>query len=364
MRREFREAAPRESLLAGASRADRAEMRLPTFGIAVALAALSAACSHGPTSSDSITAPTTTSETLVFRASPLDEADIRFIVPLGNLNPPGHTFPSDHIYFYNRIPPAPATTPAPVYAPGDGTVQFILASGVESQIGVRAGRFIYYLDHIVLDATVRIGATLTAGQRIGETGSVAYGIDLGVINESKNVPFINPLRYPGTTVHGDAPLPYFDEPLRGRLYSRVQRIGPDLDGRFDFDEAGKLVGNWFLEGTPVTESANSSAWSRHLAFVYDNYDASRVRVAIGGSLPMIGVFAVSGNGPDPRTITPASGKVTYRLLMAGGAGDAAGSQRGVLAVQMLDASTLSVDVVDSTTASDLDLGPTARRYVR
>ncbi|MFN7983486.1 MAG: hypothetical protein U0Q11_16680 [Vicinamibacterales bacterium] len=338
-------------------------MRLPHVGMAIVLAVLSAACAHGPTSPDSA-APTTSSETLVFRASPFDEADIRFIVPLGNLNPPGHTFPSDHIYFYNRIPPAPATTPAPVYAPGDGTVQFILSSGVESQIGVRVGRFIYYLDHIVLDPAVRIGATLTAGQRIGETGSVAYGIDLGVINESKNVAFINPLRYPGTTVHGDAPLPYFEEPLRGRLYNRVQRVGPDLDGRFDFDEAGKLVGNWFLEGTPVSESANPTAWSRHLAFVFDNYDPSRVRVAIGGSLPVIGAFAVAGNGPDPRTITPASGKVTYRLLMPGAAGDAPGSQRAVLAVQMLDASTLIVDVVDSSTASDLDLGAAARRYVR
>jgi hypothetical protein len=301
---------------------------------------------------------------LVFRAPPLDESDIRFIVPLGNLNPPGHTFPADHIYFYNRIPPAPATAPAPVYAPGDGTVQFILASGVESQVGVRSGRFIYYLDHVVLDPAIRIGTTLTAGQRIGETGSIAYGIDLGVINESKNVPFINPLRYPGTTVHGDAPLPYFEEPLRARLYSRVQRIGPDLDGRFDFDETGTLVGNWFLEGTPVSESANPTAWSRHLAFVFDNYDASRVRVAIGGSLPMIGVFAVAGNGPDPRTITPASGKVTYRLLMPGGAGDAPGPQRALLAVQMLDASTLAIDVVDSTTASDVELGTNARRYVR
>ncbi len=339
-------------------------MRLAHFGMAIVLT-VSTACTHGPTSPDSAsTTATTSNETLVFRASPLDESDIRFIVPLGNLNPPGHTFPSDHIYFYNRIPPAPASTPAPVYAPGDGTVQFILSSGVESQIGVRVGRFIYYLDHIVLDPAVRIGATLTAGQRIGETGSVAYGIDLGVINESKNVAFINPLRYPGTTVHGDAPLPYFDEPLRGRLYSRVQRVGPDLDGRFDFDEAGKLVGNWFLEVTPVTESANPSAWSRHLAFVYDNYDPSRVRVAIGGSLPVIGAFAVAGNGPDPRTITPASGKVTYRLLMPGAAGDAPGSQRAVLAVQMLDAATLLVDVVDSSTASDVALGSTARRYVR
>ncbi len=34
--------------------------------------------------------------------SPLDTAHFVALVPLGNLNPPGHTFPSDHMYFYYR----------------------------------------------------------------------------------------------------------------------------------------------------------------------------------------------------------------------------------------------------------------------
>ncbi len=336
--------------------------------LAVACAAGVSACSHAPTgpssSSGSGGDPTRTGGPLVFRASPLDEGDIRFIVPLGNLNPPGHTFPSDHIYFYNRIPPAPPGAPAPVYAPGDGTVQFVLVSGVESQIGVRTGSFLYYLDHIVLDPAVRVGVALTAGQRIGETGTTAYGIDLGVINEQKTVFFINPLRYPSTTVHGDAPLPYFEEPLRSRLYGRVQRIGAELDGRFDFDVPGRLVGNWFHESVPVTDSASPSAWSRHLAFVFDNYDPSRVRVAIGGTLPLIGAFAVPAGVPDPRDVTPATGRVVYRLLQPGGPGDAPGLQRGVLAVEMLDATTLRVEAIPDGAATDLPFSGAARRYVR
>lgn len=331
--------------------------------VAAALLALSA-CSHGVTGPSESTSPSTAGGPLVFRASPLDEAEIRFIVPLGNLNPPGHTFPSDHIYFYNRIPNTPFTGAIPVYAPADGRVQFILQSGVESQIGVRAGTCIYYLAHVVLDPSIQQGATLTAGQRIGVTGSIAYGIDLGVINEQKNVYFVNPLRYAGPSAHGDAPLTFYEEPLRSRMYSRVQAVGSNLDGRFSFDEAGKLVGNWFLEGTPVTESMNAAAWPKHLAFVYDNYDPSRLRIAIGGTLPVVGAFAVASNGPDPRDVTPGSGPITYRLLMPGGPGDAPGPQRGVLTVQMLDASTLSVDVVDSASATSLTLGPTARRYVR
>lgn len=339
-------------------------LRTITLPAAIGVLALAAACSHGVTEPSDTTNQPDAGAPLVFRASPLDESEIRFIVPLGNLNPPGHTFPSDHIYFYNRIPNTPFTGAVPVYAPGDGRVQFILVSGAESQIGVRAGTSIYYLAHVVLDPSIQQGAMLTAGQRIGVTGSVAYGIDLGVMNEQKTVYFVNPLRFPGTSLHGDAPLPYFEEPLRSRMYGRVQAVSSNLDGRFAYDEPGRLVGDWFLDGTPVGESAVASAWPRHLAFVYDNYDPSRLRVAIGGTLPLVGAFAVASNGPDPRDITPGSGKVVYRLLQAGGAGDAPGVQRGVLAVQMLDASTISVDVNPSATATDVDLGPTARRYVR
>ncbi len=338
-----------------------------TAALAVACAVCAAGCSHsssGPTGPTGGGDSTRTGGPLVFRASPLDEADIRFIVPLGNLNPPGHTFPSDHIYFYNRVPPAPPGAPAPIYAPGDGTVQFVLTSGAESQVGVRTGSFIYYLDHIVLDPAVRPGVALAAGQRIGETGSTAYGIDLGVINEQKSVFFVNPLRYPSTTVHGDAPLPYFDEPLRSRLYGRVQRLGSDLDGRFDFDVTGRLAGNWFHESLPVSDSASPSSWSRHLSFVFDNYDPSRVRVAIGGTLPLVGAFAVPAGVPDPREVTPTSGRVVYRLLMPGGPGDAPGPQRGILAVEMLDATTLQVEVLPDGAATDLSFTTAARRYVR
>ena len=34
-----------------------------------------------------------------FTTYPVDFERIRSITPLGNLNPPGHTFPTDHMYF-------------------------------------------------------------------------------------------------------------------------------------------------------------------------------------------------------------------------------------------------------------------------
>jgi len=60
---------------------------------------------HG-TSSPAAPSPTIEpplAQTLVFTQSPIDVAAIEFVVPLGNLNPPGHTLPTDHVYFYHRL---------------------------------------------------------------------------------------------------------------------------------------------------------------------------------------------------------------------------------------------------------------------
>lgn len=98
--------------------------------------------------------------------------------------------------------------------------------------------------------------------------------------------------------------------------------------------------------------------------MYDNYDPSRVCVAVGGTLPLIGAFAVPATAPDPRDVSPSTGRIVYRLPGPGGAGDAPGSQRGILTVEMLDASTLRVEASPDATVTDLPFSGAARRYVR
>jgi hypothetical protein len=46
---------------------------------------------------------------------PLNYAHMDGLVPLGNLNPPGHTFPTDHVYLYLDNP----AVKVPVYSPGN-----------------------------------------------------------------------------------------------------------------------------------------------------------------------------------------------------------------------------------------------------
>src|SRR3954470_7697828 len=58
--------------------------------------------------------------TAVFTQSPLGLSDISVIVPLGNLNPPDHTLPTNHAYFFHS-----SVANADVTAPASGTVTTI-----------------------------------------------------------------------------------------------------------------------------------------------------------------------------------------------------------------------------------------------
>jgi hypothetical protein len=299
---------------------------------------------------------------LVLKASPIATSGIEFIAALGNLNPPGHTLPTSHIYFYHRLFNRSAA-PLPIVSPGDGRVQWILSADGEAKIGIRQGVYTFFLGHIVLDPGIIAGMAVTAGQRLGMTGNAALGIDLGVINEGLDVFFVNPARYPDETRHGDAPLKYFEEPLRSDLYARVNRLGPDKDGKFDYDVPGTLSGNWFHEGLAPGVSANPEAWSRHLAFARDNYDPSAARISMGGALGPIGAFGIVGPAPDFAAVTVSSGMVVYNVGRAGAPGEATTQSTGRVLVQMLDAQRIRVEYTAMTSGA-VDFTASARIYTR
>src|SRR6185369_15301677 len=96
--------------------------------IAVAAAVAIGACSGeggGPTGNSpfdtSFLASCGTSNAF-FTALPFDAAQIGGWVPLGNLNPPAHTFPTDHQYIYLAGWSSGTAQPASLYVPGDATI--------------------------------------------------------------------------------------------------------------------------------------------------------------------------------------------------------------------------------------------------
>jgi len=330
---------------------------------------LTAACggqgspAGGPAPGPSPVADTGTG-TLVFRASLVDPSVLDFILPLGNLNPPGHTLPTDHIYFYVGFT-RPQNRGVAVTVPGDGTLQHILNRGnADVRVLVRVNStFSYYVDHVILDADIREGMRLTAGQRLGASGLNSFGVDLGVINSSRSLGFVTPARYSADTLNADAPLKYYEEPLRSQLYAMVRRDAAEKDGKIDFDVFGSLSGNWFHESLAMSESAVSAGWARHLAFVYDNVQPGQPRISIGGTLALTGIFGVNSSSPAFDAVRPESGLVSFGLVRAGVLGAPEGTAVGTLLVQMIDESRIRVEAVPGP-ATPAGFSSAAQVYIR
>ena len=335
----------------------------------IASIAFSGCKSHGESPTDAVDMGGTGPGS--FSRSPMNLSDFKFATPLGNLNPPGHTLPTDHVYFYWVSPdhrtPGDMDTLRSVFAPGSGTVTWVYgpnAPAVDSKISVKmTNTFSYYLDHVVLKPGITVGSTLQAGQIVGTTSPQSFALDLGVMNDEITLKgFANPARYIYEMLHTDSPYKYFVQPLRDSLYARVTRIGTDKDGKIDYDIPGKLVGGWFLKGLPLGDgSATSDAWPKHLAFVYDMNTPGAVRVSIGGILSMWGVYATLNNVPDPAGISTSSGKVAFKLTSAF---DFPHIVVGVLIVQMVAADTIKIQAFPNVTADSIQFDASASIYTR
>jgi len=301
---------------------------------------------------------------------PLNLAEIRSIIPLGNLNPRGgHVFPTDHIYLnYGRREglPVRAVTSGRVFA-----VRGQIGNDFKIEIQV-SERFSYYIAHVLPVKGLGIGSTVKSGDIIGYTSCRSL-LDLGCVDREVTLKgFANHDRYPGSTVHCVSPLKLYDDPLRRQLYSKVLRESTDKDGRIDYDIAGRLVGNWFLEGVSVAESSRGSPaiWAKQLAFACDVYEPNARCVSIGGTVAPAGLYWLSAGSPDPAEINVKSGSVKL-ILTDQRPQDADSSHRkptsavGVLLVQMLTPSRVKVEFFSNKNEEEkIGFTESARIYER
>ena len=94
----------------------RTAARYLTAGLA--LGALALACGDGGTGPDRAPASVASCGSgAILTHAPVPPGSLTEIAPLGNLNPPGHVFPTDHLYFYSGSVSGGANV-APVVAPG------------------------------------------------------------------------------------------------------------------------------------------------------------------------------------------------------------------------------------------------------
>jgi hypothetical protein len=329
-----------------------------------------------------------------FTHSPMRLEDIETIVPYGMMVG-GHVCPIDHGYFYPK-PVGPDGRHFDVLVPADG---FVVVVGHRTQMTGSTERPREYDDYALtiehsgtyyslfdlltqldksitdqLDPSVRIA--VKAGQVIGRVGG--RSLDFGVVNSEVRLPgFLTPTlygHYEWRTYVAD-PLDLFDPSLRTKLLALDVRKTPPYFGKIDYDVDGRVVGNWFREGTggyPGDRSDPRGYWMGHLAFAYHHLDSSKIVVSIGDFDGKPRQFWVKGNGPDPRNVGVTNGSVKYELVQ-GGLGNSGRALAGIntnqvhgtVLVQVLQGRKLKLEVFPDKTANEAGgFTPAARTYER
>lgn len=284
------------------------------------------------------------------------------LTALGSLNPPGHVVPTDHVYFYD----GDLSTNQPfgkdvrdVFMPATGAVIGILMNAAgESKVSFRATpSFYFYLDHVVLSPPLTVGQIVQVGTKLGTT-TFGSTLDFGAFDSTVTNPgFVNRARYSFQSLYCVSPWKYLTPALQAQVDPHIYRApsAPDRDGRIDQGIAGRLVGDWFVQGMPADSSWEPFGWTRTVSFSYDYYDPSQVRISIGGTIGPSGVWAIDSTAPRPENVTPASGVVPYLLYSQF---DKGFPPTGLVLVQMTNDSTVKIQyfVGERTTNRQFDAG--------
>jgi hypothetical protein len=324
-------------------------------------------------------------------------ADIEHIVPYG-LMVGGHVCPIDHGYFYPK-PVKSGGEHYDVLAPADG---FIVMIGHRTQLtgSTERGReyddyaltlehsgtfytqydLLTSLDKSVLDQLdfsvrerfarkqmgppVQTRIAVKGGQVIGKVGG--RSLDFGVVNtETKLAGFLTPKLYGHYSwrSHIVDPFDFFDEPLKAKLLAlNVRKVKPFF-GRIDYDVDGRLIGNWFREGSggyPGDRRDPRGYWMGHLAFALHHIDPTKIVVSIGDFGGRPAQYWVKGNSPDPAKVSEADGVVKYELIWGQLGNDGtrqlrhdADSVQGVVLAQVLPNRRIKFECFPGQTAAQV-----------
>lgn len=258
-------------------------------------------------------------------ALPLAESDFGSIIPMGNLKPPSHTFPSRRHYFVLASDPndSDRALSAPVYAMQNGWVVRVFSvehvgrgyTDYDLTLAVCADFSIDYghLSAISADLRQALGTptrcetyatdgvtykrcnyaarvAVVAGQLLGEAGGNPgqYALDIGAQDfRRQQNSYVNESRYreqSADLLYAVSPLAYLAPTPRAVAASRMggwsgrQRTAEPIFGQVSYDVAGTAMGNWFREGQPFYPE------DPHLALVKDNVDPSQYAISVGTSL--------------------------------------------------------------------------------
>ena len=336
-------------------------------------------------------------------SSPMKYEDIGIVIPMGVMVG-GHVTPIDHMYFQPIVFHSPPDS-YDVVADADGVIVSIGREENFSENKYDKYRMIIYhtcdfysIYNLITSLSQNISAQvgeikpgstkgasifIKKGELLGRIGGQT--LDLSV-NYDKVIlsGFLEPSSYEGEPwkIHTVDPFDYWESEVKDKLMEKNIRSVPPYGGKIDYDEEGKLVGNWFVENTNGYRGTNSSAyWDTHLSFVYNEIDPSFIIISLGNFAGEAKQFAVKGNSPDPADVQVSKGLVKYELIdfyytsngemwdhmhMAPNLGVSAYDPvKGVLLVQLLESRKVKVEVFPNKTASEVrEFTSNAKIYTR
>lgn len=335
---------------------------------------------------------------------PMDLKDVQSITPYG-MTAGAHVTPIDHLYFY---PKAAERDKSSVYAMADGYIIEISSRGVNVSTGEQrpseyrivfqhSCQTITYFDLVTkLDDSIikeigqlkpndskgNLRIPVKAGQEIGRIGG--QSLDTAVYNLKLTLKgFIHPEMYKAEAwkIHTDEFFGYFSQELQDQMKPlNIRKVAP-LSGKIDYDQPGKLIGNWFKEGTNgyagpkdlqnKPGSNESGYWNGHLAIFYDAITPTQIDISIGQFKGKPTAFAVKDNKPDPATISKSNGLTKYELIQAPNNMHPESKYNGpqpvlgTILFQVLDGEKLKVEVFPDKSSSQVDnFTATATTYER
>lgn len=267
----------------------------------------------------------------LFTIFPVKEGDYTSIIPLGNLNPSGHTFPTDHLYVEVHDPQKPAAViktsgRKALIAPADMWIFGIQSSeqvGGITDYGIDfspcrdvKGKF-GHVGTISPKIKAEIDKTqgkcneyetggnkyrnceysdikiqVKAGEEIGTSGSERSGmLDIWMSDyREPQVKRANQSRWSSDRNYVSCFLDYYPAPQKDKYYGTLRgpgggkRTKEPRCGTVDVDTAGTAQGVWFynLQGQVQHEDP-------HLALVYDNIETDKQRFSVGTSAEKVGI---------------------------------------------------------------------------
>jgi hypothetical protein len=250
----------------------------------------------------------------VFSVSPIALGSVTGWVPLGNMEPPGHTFPTDHQYLYFANPSSSTAATVPVVAPSDMRIWMIYqTTGSEPQYSIwmqpcaqvigRLGSITSLSSDLAVAAgpinqncqtsaagtqcQTELQYDVKAGQVIGSISTTtAYALDFWLWDSRATpIQFADPARFtagpepgfseanivPASAYYTAAVTPQIDAKLGAFDGSFTRTVAP-IGGTIQVDVNGTARGYWFNPTEPYPPE------TFHAALAQDNIQPNTTEV--------------------------------------------------------------------------------------